>query len=216
MNRPMTLLLVSLLAGACAGCFPGRSACCFDFEDRHPSVRWAYRTGSQLGFSWCVPAIIRHCVTDLGLGSGCVIVKEGGPGGEVTAPWEHTVALRLKDGRPMWASKPIEHKAHRPDGEWDARDRMYFQMPNGLSACVTIPQSRDLYIGRNGWPPSRYIRLARLPKGQDFESTLRVISADQNTLILGFWGGHVVCVDTTLIPELGEPSSAPSSAPQGR
>ncbi len=212
----MAVVSVSLAAGICTGCCTGRLVTRTEFEELHPSVRWAYRSGSQFGLIWNFPAIIRQRVTDMHLGSGCVIVEEGGPGGDVTAPWEQTVALSLADGRRMRGCKPLEDEWHWRSRIWDGKDRDFFRLPNGLRAYVPIPDTLELFIGRRSWPPERYVRVARLPAGEAFGSNLNAISADKHTLIIGLWGGYVLCIDPTLIPELQEPSSRPASSEFGR
>ncbi len=211
----LAIIILSLTIGLCVGCSPGHLET--DSEYRHSSVKWVYHTGNQLALFWGVPMVIDQSVTDLHLGEDCVIVKEGGPGGEFTAPWGQTTALAFDDGRRLGRRKPIEDKwTYVAGSSEDAADNLsVFDIGDDLRVWLRITKigtCEELLVGKRGWPYSRYVRLLKLRVGNSFGGSCHLVRKGNDRIVLGLWGGHVICFDPTAIVELGIGSSASSDS----
>lgn len=203
------LSLVGLLLGLGAGCTCGRLLEPKDLGQTHPSIKWVYRTGTQLGTFWNSPMIARQCANDVELGEGCVLVHEVGPGGEWNTIVRDTVGLRLKDGKrisPIVATprSSFEAKELTKDqltGDSAPPAHSLWQIETDIQLYTVLPADRELYVGKVGQPLSQYIRLMTLPEKGNFGSTLRYVRADDHTMILCFGSeGYVICLDPTMIP----------------
>jgi hypothetical protein len=179
------LLCVSL--GGCA--WPGRGINEKQFVYRHPSVRWAYRSGGQIiypagfGLLLCpVPFPWSHTIDELQASADGVTVVEYASVKAISL-WELRVKLDIKSGQVTSVSKnrldEIRGASGRPDTSTAGGLRVYEKRDDAeyKAICQKARESQrhdplglksewvlehplvDLYVTTNGKEPSTPIRL---------------------------------------------------------
>lgn len=191
------IVCLLLLLSISSGCWTGGLAKKSDIAYQHESVRWVYKAGGQLGVYAVVLVPMSNRILDVQPGDQCVLVTEGEEGGQCSATpraaLRGTHALDLKTGRPM-LGRATRSRVERLVPVW-ADDRR--------SWTTRI----DEHIVVNGSLGSGRI-LLRLPAETlilDVKDASPgwIISGFQmpdNSLVLGFSYGYVLCIDMAKLP----------------
>ena len=191
-----TAALLALGLAVLTGCWPGRTMGPAEFEYVHPSVRWAYETGGQIGNKFVFIAPIRNVIYSLESGPECVVVEEGCLGCMEIGWWRPRYALDLQTGRLTIG---------QPDGRDDGRVDPKYRTPDSLridleTQLVTPAQTRDLYVGRPGAPPDQLTLLLRGKPEQSLIGVDELVQATDEMIVISLGNRYVVCIDLTQLP----------------
>jgi len=180
------------------GCWTGGLVKESDIAYQHESVRWVYKAGGQFAVLWGVILVPEsNRILEVQPGDQCVLVTEGQAGGQCSAAPQAalrgTHALDLRTGRPTLA-RALPSRIEKIGPVWqDDRKSWETRLDQGLLAHGSLDSDRvflrlpadtlilDVKDGSLGWVISGF----RMP---------------DNSLVLGFSYGYVVCIDTAKLP----------------
>ncbi len=194
----MLILGLLLVFPTLVGCWSGHRMADRELAYRHPSVRWVYRTGGQLGLKFVYPAFVENHVHDLQKGSGCVVVTEGGPGCMTSAPWRPITALNIETGVPMSGQRTTDDEPSFLLGdrsEWlDATRQSVSNLGRNVKLILS-ESSAELCMTRSSDASEDQIRLATLAASRSFGVPVYALWYDEKTVVVGLFQGYVICID---------------------
>ncbi len=193
-SRTWILLAAGLSLSVTGGCWSGELVQRGPDAKLHPSVRWVYRPGGQIGSSvfLFLPARVDNFVYSVELGDDCVVVEEWGNTSEMSIAWHHPrYALSLEDGSPLFARSgrrgTSKYVSLDDDGSYK---RQIGQLPNGLA--VVCESGGKVWIGHDANDRTTMVELAESPWA--FAQSLDVLEGPGDTLVLAS-SRWVMCVD---------------------
>jgi hypothetical protein len=172
-----------------------------EFETLHPSVRWVYSPGGQIGslVLLLLPVSVDNYISRVELGEDCVLVTERGRTSEIAIAWlAPTYAISLEDGSPTFGRANEEIRFYAFTMDYDASgERHIGRLPNGLA--IVLASGRRLLIGPGRQDEAAMVEVATLREGPYFSEWLDVGEAPGNFLVLGSTR-HVICIDLSQLP----------------
>jgi hypothetical protein len=177
----------------------------------HPAVRWVYKTGGQIGMDFVVVWPIDNYVHDVFPGNGCVVVKEGPFGCMQTGPWRPEYALDLETGA-LTFGEPTARDFSYLGTSWSQTDKVWHGRIDERAAILLVDDCRELRIGRPDAERESYVAILRIPEGESLGRSLNFVRPEKGLLVIGMWGGYVICIDLTKVPEIsGGTTSRPAA-----
>jgi len=181
---------------------------------RHPSVRWVYRSGKELGSIFgCIPNVRRIYIKRIVPGDGCVLVWGGAPGCIEGTSTSHVATLDLATGRDT-SGEPTGDEATSTWLDWDGSRwcGTYF----GLKWILPHP-TQEVYVAEDPESPdSKPMRLLALTGEDHFSPALYGLRFPDGTLVIANFNGYIVCVDlNALTQSIGPGSKEPHSPKEG-
>ena len=209
-RRLCQLALLSVCVLGCTGCWPGRLVAHREFAEVHPSVRWVYHAGGQIGWFVWIPIAGQHDAW-VEPGEHSVIVSEIPSFDMAWHVFSPVIALDPRTGRSTIDRRSTEER-QTLFFEWDQPTREYL-VRGSNRVTFGVPDPYDSLFVYKDWDRSRRrvcilkLRKGRLGAPQGYEVQ------DHQVIALG---KYVVCIDRDRLFKSLRSGDRPGSEPVTR
>ena len=191
-NASWLSLLVLASAAAVSGCWRGHLLPRKELLVWHPSVRWVYRTGGQLGMLFYLPIASPSSVSDLAQGDRCVIVTERAGDEFVFAPWAARYAINLATGGCCLGRQ--QREGQRAQGIWIPRHDLWAVPLPGPVMMFVLMKSKEIRLGRSSDSPDNAVTLLKFPLDSGLSIDCDLVVGEHGELVIA-GGRNVICID---------------------